>query len=154
MTAIESGAADSEVIARLGQLLQQSADNKLSTTCALGFSTAIFAWVAQRVRREDEPLAERLKAKWQATDASAEPWCMPGALGEMKVFDALVRLRRASAHADGSRTQPENAQECLVGFVFDAHQSPFVVLEHDLRRFGVLIAQEFSAHMRAAKPEK
>ncbi|MGH7026551.1 hypothetical protein [Brevundimonas sp.] len=154
MAQIEVEAADAEVIARLGQLLERSAHTEFSTTCALGFSTTIFAWIAQRVRREGEPLADTLKAKWQAVKAQEEPWQMPAPLGDLSVFDAVVRLRRASTHADGSRTHPQNAHGSLVGFVFDAHQVPFVVLEADLRRFAVLVAREFSDHMRPVDANK
>jgi hypothetical protein len=148
MARIEVAATDADVVERLALLLEETAGHKYSTTAALGLSTAIFAWTAERVRRP-EPLAQALAARWKAEGAADEPWSLPAPLSGGSAFDALIRLRRSMCHADGDRVHPQNDPNCLTGFVMDAnHEDPAPLNEWQLRRFGLQIAEQFVQHMR------
>jgi len=77
---------------------------------------------------------------------------MPAPLDTVSVFDAVIRLRRSTSHADGDRVHPENDSKCLTGFIMDAnHDAPVLLREWELRNFGLLVAEQFAEQMRRSE---
>ena len=145
-----------EVVNRLSIVLRDSADARLNTTTALAALTTLLCWVVQRVRRSNDPRAQRLWQKWQRTEATEAPWRFPGPLAELKVSEALKQLRDALSHADDASASPVNGavegykQHQLVGFVVTAQAGEVTLLEYELRRLGQVLADEYRAGLQAA----
>lgn len=148
MAQIELGATDTEIVDRLALLLERRVGGEYTTTAVLAVCTAIFAWVAKRVRRVGDPAADAIRGAWEAELGESDPWRFPVQLAKLPIMEGLVRLRNATSHADGSSVHPFNDEYCLLGFTLEADQVPIQLREDELRRLGLVVAKQFSQAMQ------
>ena len=145
-----------EVVDRLSTILRDGTTADLTTTAALATLTTLVCWVVQRVRRSNDPRAQRLWQAWQKIEASEAPWHFPKPLAGLRVSVALKQLRDALSHADDASASPVNGaveghkQNQLVGFVVTTEAGEVTLLEDELRRLGQVLANEYRAGLQTA----
>jgi len=91
-------------------------------------------------------------ANWKGQLGKQDPWHFPAPLSDLPVSEGIVRLRNATSHADGASVHALNDDYCLLGFTLEANQVPIQLREDELRRLGLVVAEQFSRSMRDFEP--
>ncbi len=154
------------VILRLRDMLRASPQAEHDVTQAFALFSSIVCWIAQRMRTKGSgpnDLAarrfyERMKTEGFGQFGHGEP------RNTQSVADAIVLIRNAVAHADGSSVEPlcrtpAGSQPKLVGYAVQSAKDNKIVatlaLTPDMMiRFGMWIADEFIADMTRDDTQK
>jgi len=169
------------VVDRLRRMLDEKPyHSEYSVTQSYALLTPILCWTLQNIRNEADPVAHRLLGKLKSYCVSAAPWEVqvspverivmvdgtkirvpaPRNFDQHTVACFLIDLRNAVAHGDTRTVTPFNHDELLLGFNFACTDKrrgwsgEITLLECDLRRVGLSLAQAYCDAISSGKPHK
>jgi hypothetical protein len=145
------------VIERLRNILEASAKREFAVTEAFAAFSSIICWIAQRMRPRGTSPSDNAARRFYTAMNKRSLRDAPGKLhfgADITVAMAIIKVRRALAHADAQSVRPLNSPErgCpprLIGFEFRDGPDAIRLTAEQMVDFGTWIADEFTTAISA-----
>ena len=138
------------VVARLRDLLEASSASEFEVTEAFAHFSTIICWVTQRMRTKGDSASDRAAIRFYEDMRRKQLSDVPGGFSgpQMHVAEALIAIRNACAHADGTSVQPlhhrsKGRPPSLTGFAFAGSAGTLQLSSQKMVEFGVWVADNF-----------
>jgi hypothetical protein len=146
--------------------------HRINVTQTYALFTSILYWTLQRIRTKDETEVDKLATsvlrKLKSQRVEDEPWSIrTRSSSNVRALDVdpftkfagrsadqfLIDLRNAVAHGDARTVKPfhrriPGSAEELAGFTYECTTGTIILMESDMRRIGIGLADVFCKALR------